>query len=68
MTNFLVHRFVKDWDQTTDPAVRRRYGVFSGCVGIFLNICLCAAKFLAGFLTSSIARSEERRVGKECAA
>lgn len=55
MTNFLVRRFIKDWDQTADPAVRRRYGVFSGCVGIFLNICLCAAKFLAGFLTSSIA-------------
>lgn len=55
MTDFLVHRFIKDWDQTTDPTVRRRYGVFSGCVGIFLNICLCAAKFLAGFLTSSIA-------------
>ena len=38
-----------------DPLVRGRYGVLSGATGIFLNVCLFAAKFLAGILTSSIA-------------
>ncbi len=55
MTNLLVRLFVRDWRNLKDPAVRQRYGVFSGCVGIVLNLLLCAAKFLAGALTSSIA-------------
>lgn len=55
MTDFLVRHFIKGHENTQDPAVRQRYGMFSGMVGIVLNLCLCAAKFLAGVLTSSIA-------------
>jgi cation diffusion facilitator family transporter len=55
MIDFLVRTFVKDADRTQDPAVRQRYGQFSGLVGIILNLLLFAGKFLAGVLTSSIA-------------
>ena len=40
MTGFLVRHLVKDWEKTEDPAVRERYGVLSGAVGILLNLSL----------------------------
>ncbi len=55
MTHFLVRHFIKNSGDVHDPAVRQRYGMLSGCVGIALNLLLCAGKFLAGVLTSSIA-------------
>lgn len=54
MTGFLLRRFVRDYDQTADPAVRERYGALSGIVGIFLNLCISLGKFTAGVLTSSV--------------
>lgn len=51
----LIRLFIKDWEQVRDPQVRRRYGSLSGGVGIALNLLLFAGKFIAGFLTGSIA-------------
>lgn len=47
--------FIKDTENTSDPEVRRKYGVLGGSVGIVLNILLFAAKIISGILTSSIA-------------
>lgn len=55
MTDFLVRHLVRDYKNVQDPAVRERYGVLSGGVGIFLNLLLSLGKFLAGVLTGSIA-------------
>lgn len=55
MTERLVRRFIPDWENVGDPAVRERYGLLSGAVGIFLNLLLSAGKMLAGLLTGSIA-------------
>ena len=55
MTDFLVRHLVRDHKNVQDPAVRERYGVLSGGVGIFLNLLLSLGKFLAGVLTGSIA-------------
>ena len=55
MTDFLVRHFVRDYQQVQDPAVRERYGVLSGGVGIFLNLPLSLGKFFAGVVTGSIA-------------
>lgn len=55
MTEFLVRHFVRDYQQVQDPAVRERYGVLSGGVGIFLNLLLSLGKFFAGVVTGSIA-------------
>lgn len=54
MTEFLVRRFVRDYDHTDDPKVRERYGLLSGIAGILLNLFLSASKFLAGTVTGSI--------------
>ncbi len=55
MLDQLLRRFIKDMGQVQDPKVRERYGTFAGGVGIFLNLCLAAAKLLAGIISGSIA-------------
>lgn len=55
MTEFLVRRFVKDYQNTDDISVRTSYGVLSGCVGIFCNVLLFAVKLTIGMLMHSIA-------------
>ena len=55
MTDWLVKHFIQNPDDKDDPAVRQRYGLLSGGVGILLNLLLSAGKFLAGLLTGSIA-------------
>lgn len=55
MIQFLAKRFIKDYENISSPAVRRRYGILSGCVGIGLNLLLFAGKLLAGILSRSIA-------------
>lgn len=55
MITLLSSIFIKDKHDTTTPSVRSSYGVLCGTVGIFLNICLCIGKFIAGILSHSIA-------------
>lgn len=55
MTDWLVKTFIQHPDDRDDPAVRQRYGLLSGLVGIILNLLLSAGKFLAGVFTGSIA-------------
>lgn len=55
MADWMLRLFVKDYEQVNKPAVRSGYGTLAGMTGIFLNLCLFAAKLLAGFLTASIA-------------
>ena len=55
MTDRLVKLFIKNYDQVQDPAVRERYAVLSGMVGIVLNLLLSLGKFFAGLITGSIA-------------
>ena len=47
--------FVKNREQVDDPKVRLAYGTFCGALGIALNLCLFAGKFLAGTLAASVA-------------
>ena len=44
MVNLLTKLFVKDRDNTQDPAVRRAFGSLSSVVGILLNVLLPKAK------------------------
>ncbi|NCB92394.1 MAG: cation transporter [Clostridia bacterium] len=55
MTEFLVRRFVKDYESTEDNSVRTSYGVLSSFVGIFCNILLFAGKLTIGAFMHSIA-------------
>lgn len=55
MLTLLSKIFIKNREETNIPAVRQAYGMLSGAVGIFLNLCLFAGKFAAGLLSNSIA-------------
>ena len=55
MVQLLARLFVPNHENTSDPAVRRAYGVLCGVLGIVLNVFLFAAKYAAGALTGSIA-------------
>ena len=54
MITLLSKIFIKNRKEYHDPAVRRSYGVLCGGFGIFLNILLFAAKFIAGTIASSV--------------
>ena len=54
MIDGLIRLFIKDCDNVGEPAVRQRYGVFAGAVGILLNLLLSAGKLLAGLASGSI--------------
>ena len=48
VTNLLVRLFVKNWQDSDNPAVRTRYGQFAGMVGIVCNVALSLAKGIIG--------------------
>ncbi len=54
MTDLLVKKFVKDYENVEDKKVRERYGMLSSITGIVCNILLFLIKYLVGLLTSSI--------------
>ncbi|MEF2955432.1 MAG: cation diffusion facilitator family transporter [Blautia sp.] len=55
MIQLLAKIFIKNQEDVENPKVRQAYGVLCGTVGIVLNILLFAGKWLAGFLSGSIA-------------
>jgi cation diffusion facilitator family transporter len=55
MITLLSKLFIKDPTAYGKDSVRRAYGMLCSIVGIFLNIILFAGKYLAGFLSGSIA-------------
>ena len=54
MTDFLVKMLIPDCGNTEDGAVRTRYGMLAGVVGIFCNLLLFAAKLSVGMMIGSI--------------
>ena len=55
MVDFLVKKFVKNYEQTENNAVRTSYGILSSIVGIICNVLLFAGKFLIGLVLKSMA-------------
>lgn len=55
MTEFLVKKFVKDYDNIQNSGVRTQYGVLSSIVGILCNVLLFVVKLLIGLAMHSIA-------------
>lgn len=55
MIELLAKCFIRNREQTGDPAVRRAYGQLCGLVGIGLNLLLFAGKLFAGSLSGSVA-------------
>ena len=54
MTEWLVRRFVKNYQESDDPKVRMAYGKFAGVVGIVCNVLLCLGKGVAGLVSGSV--------------
>ena len=54
LITLLSRLFIPDHEKTDLPEVRRRYGILSGTVGIFLNLLLFAGKLSAGILAHSV--------------
>lgn len=54
MTEFLVRRFVKNYEHTETVAVRTAYGVLASMVGIFCNVFLFLVKGAIGIVLHSI--------------
>lgn len=59
MTQLLIRLFVRDAQNTEEPAVRVRYGILGGVVGIVCNVALFLAKLLLGVISNSIAVSAD---------
>lgn len=55
MTRLLIKLFIRDSENTGSEAVRMRYGVLSGAVGIALNALLSLFKLILGSAAHSIA-------------
>lgn len=55
MTNLLIRLFVRDAENSTNPAVRCTYGRLASAVGIASNLLLCVLKLLVGMISGSIA-------------
>lgn len=55
MIKFLAKIFIKDYKNTENAEVRRKYGILAGAVGIALNVLLFVLKLAAGIFTGSVA-------------
>ena len=55
MIKFFAKIFIKDYKNTENSEVRRKYGILAGACGIALNTLLFVLKLLAGIFTGSVA-------------
>ena len=55
MTKFLGRLFIKNYQNTSDPEVRKNYGTLASVVGIIINLLLAIFKLLCGILAHSVA-------------
>lgn len=54
MTDFLIRRFVRDFENMKNTSVRTSYGTLASVVGIVCNVLLFAAKLIIGILSGSV--------------
>ena len=55
MTDFLLRRFVKDYQKTGDSKVRTDYCVFGSIAGIIIHFLMFVVKLFIGLMTNSLA-------------
>ncbi len=54
MNDFLIKKFVKNYEDTKSAAVRESYGRLASLVGIVSNLVLCSFKIFVGIVFSSV--------------
>ncbi len=57
--NFILKRFIKDYENVENANVRSSYGKFASIVGIILNLILFIGKLVVGVLSSSLSISAD---------
>lgn len=59
MIHFIVRLFIKDYENTTNPAIREAYGRLGNIIGIICNILLSSSKIIAGILFNSVSMAAD---------
>jgi cation diffusion facilitator family transporter len=54
MINFIIKKFIKDYENINDQKVRESYGITASVTGIIANFFLSAGKIVTGILFNSI--------------
>ena len=54
MTEFIIRRFIKNYEDTDNKGVREQYSILGGVLGIICNLFLFVSKFLVGMASNSI--------------
>ena len=54
MVNFIIKKFVKNYEETTNPNVRSAVGSLCGWIGIVNNVFLFIIKFVIGWIVQSV--------------
>lgn len=54
MPNLILRLFIKNYEDTDNPAVRAKYGAFAGGFGIISNMLLFVLKIVVGVLSKSV--------------
>ncbi|SEG12252.1 cation diffusion facilitator family transporter [Eubacterium ruminantium] len=49
----MIRTFIKDYDDTRNPEVRKKYGMLAGGFGIFCNIMLAVLKVVIGIMSGA---------------
>lgn len=52
--DLFLTKFIKDYDNLDDTTKRSRVGMFTGIVGITINLLLVILKLVAGFITGAV--------------
>lgn len=55
MVDFFSKKFIKDYENYSDPKVRGQYGFLSSIVSIILNVVMATFKIILGLVTNSVA-------------
>lgn len=55
LIDFLIKRFIKDYENLQDEKVRGNYGIFASVLSIILNVILVIFKIIVGLAANSIA-------------
>ncbi|GAA0123227.1 MAG: cation transporter [Clostridium argentinense] len=55
ISNLIIKKFIKNYDDVKNKEVRERYGYLGGIVGILINLLLFGIKITIGVFTNSIA-------------
>ena len=55
MIEHIIRLCIQNYEQTSDKAVREKYSILGGLLGIICNLFLFASKFAVGMMSNSIA-------------